>query len=112
MGLKELGFIVFISMGTYFLRFLPLRLSLKNRRISGDGNNLTTELIEVSGTSIIAALLVSSITLPEYVEALVYVLNLFLSSAAVILTCFIWKNPGLSVISGMLSFGLISYFFF
>ena len=101
--------VVLVGIGTFFLRYLPLKAGLSRPAKKKNGKDVWSEILEVSGISIIAALLVSSVEFPGKGENLNYLINVIISSGLVILTCFIWKNPGVSVICGIACFAALGF---
>jgi len=71
-------FISLIAIGTYFLRFLPLKASLQKAYEKENKKDMWSEILEISGISIIASLLVSSVSVPETGDALFHIINIFL----------------------------------
>ncbi len=109
MNFTEFTGIIVIGIGTYLLRYLPLKASILRSNGKDNKKDITTNIFEIAGISIVASLFVSSIDIPQICENFPYFLNVCISSVIVILICSKWKNPGLSVIVGIISFAILGF---
>lgn len=109
MNFNTFIWIFFIAIGTFLSRYLPLKTSLLRADKKNNAKDIWSQLFEVSGISIIASLLIISLSSQQNGENPLYSINVLISSLIVIGTCLLWKNPGASVIAGIVSFGIINF---
>jgi len=86
--------ILFVAVGTYFMRFLPLKWSGNSEKATG-----LNEFLDYSASALLAALFVTSL-----VEFPLRSLELAIRALAmlpVLFTYWRWKNLGLSVVLGI-----------
>ena len=97
------------ALGTYLLRAVPFLLSArKEKRIKNHPKiNLFFKLM---GPSMIASLLVTSIRLPNS-EDYFQILNYLIGFTGVGASYWLWKNPGICVLAGAISFSISQLFF-
>lgn len=95
-----------IALGTYLLRYLPLRAS--TRSLHGASNKAANlnRGFEIAGICVIAALFLHSVSLPEGSDPSFAAVRLIASLAAVAAASHAWKNPGVGVLGGILCFAL------
>ncbi len=95
-----------IALGTYLLRYLPLRASARNLHASSGRAARLNRGFEIAGICVIAALFLHSVSLPGNSTPAFAVLRLTASLAAVAATSHAWKNPGVGVLAGIFCFAL------
>ena len=97
------------ALGTYLIRAVPFLLSArrrKNKKITPRVNLF----FQLMGPSMIAALLVTSIRLPNS-EDYFQILNYLIGFTGVGASYWLWKNPGICVLAGIISFSVSQLFF-
>ena len=102
--------VLLAALGTYLIRAVPFLLSArkeKNRK-SPPHINLFFQLM---GPSMIAALLVTSIGSPLQTEDYSQILNYLIGFAGVGASYWLWKNPGICVLAGVVCFSVSQLFF-
>ena len=101
--------VLLAALGTYLIRAVPFLLSARKEKNSK--NHLQINLFfQLMGPSMIAALLVTSIRLPnseDYFQILNYLIGFIIVGASY----WLWKNPGICVIAGVISFSISQLFF-
>jgi branched-subunit amino acid transport protein len=95
-----------IALGTYLLRYLPLRASYRSLHASTNRAVVLNRAFEIAGICVIAALFLHSLSLPEGDAPSLAAVRLTVSLAAVAAASHIWKNPGVGVLLGILCFAL------
>ncbi len=110
MSLRLLSIILIVAAGTYCFRYFPLKAGIKKPAPKTQNRVFIDTLFEIAGTSIIAALFVNSVHLPQSENLLPYIIKFGTASAVVIGTGLIRKNAGLSVVSGIITFALLHFF--
>ena len=101
--------VLLAALGTYLLRAVPFLLSTRKEKFSKrlPQIKLFTQLM---GPSIIAALLVNSIGSLNS-ENHSQILNYIIGFSGVGISYWLWKNPGICVIAGIISFSVSQMFF-
>lgn len=110
MEIKLLLSMVLVGLATYFMRYLPFKAGFGGKFENSKNSEFFKEVLDVAGVCIIASLFTGSLSVPSGLTPTAYFSNVLISGAIVCLTCFLWKNPGLSVISGIFSFACFSFF--
>jgi len=95
-----------IALGTYLLRYLPLRASYRSLHASTNRAVVLNRAFEIAGISVIAALFLQSLSLPEGEAPSIAAVRLTVSLAAVGAASHAGKNPGVGVLTGILCFAL------
>ncbi len=95
-----------IALGTYVLRYLPLRASFKGLRASANKGATLNRAFEIAGICVIAALFLHSVSLPQGHPPFLAALRLVASLSVVAAVSHAWKNPGVGVLAGILCFAL------
>jgi branched-subunit amino acid transport protein len=105
---KNILAIIFVAVGTYLTRYLPIYLHNKLKLINPKNIKLITEILSYSSTSIISALFVTSfIKFPVVVED---VLISIISLIFVIIAYKKWNNLGISILIGVLACYILKTF--
>ncbi len=100
--------VLLAALGTYLIRAVPFLLSARKKKRS---NPLQINLFfQLMGPSMIAALLVNSIRLPNS-EDYFQILNYLIGFTGVGASYWLWKNPGICVLAGVISFSVSQLFF-
>ena len=97
------------SLGTYLIRAVPFLLSAR-KKIRIKNYPQIKLFFKLMGPSMIAALLVTSIEFPNS-EDYFQILNYLIGFAGVGASYWLWKNPGICVLAGVLSFSLSQLLF-
>ena len=100
--------VLIAALGTYLLRAVPFLLSARNDNSSKIHPKIKL-FFQLMGPSMIAALLVTSIGAPnsgEYFQ----ILNYLIGFAGVGASYWLWKNPGICVLAGVLCFSVSQLF--
>ncbi|MEF8824686.1 MAG: AzlD domain-containing protein [Desulfohalobiaceae bacterium] len=95
-----------IALGTYLLRYLPLRASARNLHAASNRAASLNRCFEIAGICVIAALFLHSVSLPGDSPPSIAAVRLTASLAAVAGASHAWKNPGVGVLAGILCFAL------
>ena len=104
--MRETIIIAAVALGTYLLRYLPLRASSgKLSATSSQAQNLNRGF-EIAGICVIAALFLSSLSLPEGQSPAIGAIRVAASLAVVAAAGYKWRNPGVGVLLGILCFAL------
>jgi branched-subunit amino acid transport protein len=104
---KNILAIIFVAVGTYLTRYLPIYLHNKLKLINSKNIKLINEILSYSSTSIISALFVTSfIKFPVVVEN---VLISIISLIFVIIAYKKWSNIGISILIGVLAYYITQY---
>ncbi|MBG55787.1 MAG: branched-chain amino acid transport [Deltaproteobacteria bacterium] len=101
--------ILLVAVGTYLIRAIPFILYARKGKKSKSHAKINL-FFRLMGPSMIAALLVTSIGAPNSEEYL-QILNYLIGFSAVGLSYWLWKNPGICVIAGVICFSLSQLFF-
>ena len=101
--------VLLAALGTYLIRAVPFLLSARKRKNSEKHQQISL-FLQLMGPSIIAALLVTSIGLPNS-EDYFQVLNYLIGFTGVGASYWLWKNPGICVLAGVISFSILQLFF-
>ena len=97
------------ALGTYLLRAVPFLLSARKEK-SRKNHPQINLFFKLMGPSMIAALLVTSIGFPNSGDNF-QILNYLIGFAGVGLSHWLWKNPGICVLAGVISFSISQLFF-
>ena len=101
--------VLLAALGTYLIRAVPFLLSARKEK-SGKNQPKINLFFQLMGPSMIAALLVTSIGLPNS-EDYFQVLNYLIGFTGVGASHWLWKNPGICVLVGIVFFSLSQLFF-
>jgi len=100
--------VLLAALGTYLIRAVPFLLSA--RKINSKNHTQINLFFQLMGPSMIAALLATSIEFPNSVDYF-QILNYLIGFAGVGVSHLLWKNPGICVLAGVLSFSVSQLFF-
>ena len=100
--------VLLAALGTYLIRAVPFIFSAKKGKSSKSPPQIKL-FFWLMGPSMIAALLVTSIGSPNS-EEYSKILNYLIGFAAVGVSYWLWKNPGICVIAGVICFSLSQLF--
>ena len=101
--------VLLAALGTYLIRAVPFLLSARKEKSSKNHPQINL-FFQLMGPSMIAALLVTSIGIPnseDYFQNLNYLIG-FVGVGA---SHWLWKNPGICVLAGVLSFSVSQLLF-
>ena len=101
--------VLLAALGTYLIRAVPFLLSTRKDKRSKNHPQIKL-FFQLMGPSMIAALLVTSIGLPNS-EDYFQVLNYLIGFTGVGASYWLWKNPGICVLAGVISFSVSQLFF-
>ena len=101
--------VLIAALGTYLIRAVPFLLSARKGKNSKKHPQINL-FFQLMGPSMIAALLVTSIGLPNS-EDYFQVLNYLIGFTGVGASYWLWKNPGICVLAGVVSFSVSQLFF-
>ena len=101
--------VLLAALGTYLIRAVPFLLSARKEKRSKKHPQINM-FFQMMGPSMIAALLVTSIRLPNP-EEYFQILNYLIGFTGVGASYWLWKNPGICVLTGVLSFSFSQLFF-
>ena len=101
--------VLMAALGTYLIRAVPFLLSARTEK-SRKSRPQINLFFQMMGPSMIAALLVTSIGLPNS-EEYSQILNYLLGFAGVGVSYWLWKNPGICVLLGVGCFSVSQLFF-
>ena len=101
--------ILLAALGTYLIRAVPFLLSARKKK-SSKNNPQIKLFFQLMGPSMIAALLVTSIGLPNS-EDYFQILNYLIGFIGVSASYWLWKNPGICVLAGVVFFSASQLFF-
>ena len=97
------------ALGTYLIRAVPFLLSTRKKKSSNNYPQIKL-FFQLMGPSMIAALLVTSTGFPNS-EDYLQILNYLIGFAGVGASYWLWKNPGICVLAGVLSFSVSQLLF-
>ena len=100
--------VLLAALGTYLIRAVPFLLSARKEKRSKNHPQINL-FFQLMGPSMIAALLVTSIGLPNS-EDYFKILNYLIGFTGVGTSYWLWKNPGICVLTGVLSFSFLQLF--
>ena len=101
---KILTAVFLLALATYLTRLVPLLLALKKQNTGQGVRKTIRQLFEYIAPSLIAALFVISITPLTTNISLDGGFHLGFALTAVLISHFIWKNPGISVLIGVAAY--------
>ena len=101
--------VLLAALGTYLIRAVPFLLSARKEKRSKNHPQINL-FFQLMGPSMIAALLVTSIGLPNS-EDYFHILNYLIGFTGVGASYWLWKNPGICVLAGVISFSVSHLFF-
>ena len=101
--------VLLAALGTYLIRAVPFLLSAR-KKIRIKNYPQIKLFFQLMGPSIIAALLVTSIGFPNS-EDYFQILNYLIGLAGVGASHWLWKNPGICVLAGVVCFSVSQLFF-
>ena len=101
--------VLLAALGTYLIRAVPFLLSARIKKNSKNHPQIKL-FFQLMGPSMIAALLVTSIGFPNS-EDYFQILNYLIGFAGVGASHWLWKNPGICILAGVLSFYVLQLFF-
>ena len=102
--------VLLAALGTYLIRAVPFLLSARKEKSSKNHPQINL-FFQLMGPSMIAALMVTSIGSPLQTENYSQILNYLIGFAGVGASYWLWKNPGICVLAGILSFSVSQLFF-
>ena len=102
--------VLLAALGTYLIRAVPFLLSTRKQKRSKNHPQIKL-FFQLMGPSMIAALLVTSIGSPLQTENYSQILNYLIGFAGVGASHWLWKNPGICVLAGVISFSVSQLFF-
>ena len=97
------------ALGTYLLRAVPFLISARKEKRSKNHPKINL-FFKLMGPSMIASLLVTSIRLPNS-EDYFQIFNYLIGFTGVGASYWLWKNPGICVLAGVISFSVSLLFF-
>ena len=100
--------VLLAALGTYLIRAVPFLLSARKEKRSKKHPKIKL-FFQLMGPSTIAALLVTSIQLPNS-EDYFQILNYLIGFTGVGASYWLWKNPGICVLAGVISFSVSQLF--
>ena len=98
-----------VALGTYLIRAVPFLLSTRKKKNSKNHPQIKL-FFQLMGPSIIAALLITSIRFPNS-EDYYQILNYLIGFVGVGTSYWLWKNPGICVLAGVLCFSVSQLYF-
>ena len=101
--------VLLAALGTYLIRAVPFLLSARKKKKSKKHPQINL-FFQLMGPSMIAALLVTSIGFQNS-EDYFQILNYLIGFAGVGASYWLWRNPGICVIAGVISFSISQLFF-
>ena len=101
--------VLLAALGTYLIRAVPFLLSARNNKNSKIRPQIKL-FFQLMGPSIIAALLVTSIGSLDS-EKYFLISYYLIGFAGVGASYWLWKNPGICVLAGVLCFSVTQLFF-
>ena len=101
--------VLMVGLGTYLIRAVPFLLSTKKLKNNKKHPQISL-FFQLMGPSMIAALLVTSIESQNSGNHL-QILNYFIGFAGVGASHWLWKNPGICVLVGVICFSVSQLFF-
>ena len=101
--------VLLTALGTYLIRAVPFLLSTRKEKRSKNHPQIKL-FFQLMGPAMITALLVTSIGFPNS-EDYFQILNYLTGFAGVGLSHWLWKNPGICVLAGVISFSVSQLFF-
>ena len=101
--------VLLAALGTYLIRAVPFLLSTR-KKIRIKNYPQIKLFFQLMGPSMIAALLVTSIEFPNS-ENYSQILNYLIGFAGEGASYRLWKNPGISVLAGVLCFSVSQLYF-
>ena len=101
--------VLLAALGTYLIRAVPLLLSKRKEKRSKNHPQIKL-FFQLMGPSMIAALLVTSTEFPNS-EDYFQILNYLIGFTGVGASYWLWKNPGICVLAGVLSFSVSQLLF-
>ena len=102
--------VLLAALGTYLIRAVPFLLSARKGK-SRKSRPQINLFFQMMGPSMIAALLVTSIGSPLQTEDYSQILNYLIGFAGVGASHWLWKNPGICVLAGVVCFSVSQLFF-
>ena len=102
--------VLLAALGTYLIRAVPFLLSARKEKSSKNHPQINL-FFQLMGPSMIAALLVTSTGFPLQSEDYSQILNYLIGFAGVGASYWLWKNPGICVLAGVLSFSVSQLLF-
>jgi len=101
--------VLLAALGTYLIRAVPFLLSARKEKSSKNHPQIN-QFFQLMGPSMIAALLVTSTGFPNSKDYF-QILNYLIGFAGVGASYWLWKNPGICVLAGVLSFSVSQLLF-
>ena len=101
--------VLLAALGTYLIRAVPFLLSARKGKNSKNHPQINL-FFQLMGPSMIAALLVTSTGFPNS-EDYSQILNYLIGFTGVGISYWLWKNPGICVLAGVVSFSVSQLFF-
>ena len=101
--------VLLAALGTYLIRAVPFLLSARKGKTIKNHPQINL-FFQLMGPSMIAALLVTSTGFPNS-EDYFQILNYLTGFTGVGASYWLWKNPGICVLAGVVSFSVSQLFF-
>ena len=101
--------VLLAALGTYLIRAVPFLLSTRKEK-SRKSRPQINLFFQLMGPSMIAALLVTSIEFPNSVDHF-QIFNYLIGFTGVGVSHWLWKNPGICVLAGVVCFSVSQLFF-
>ena len=101
--------VLLAALGTYLIRAVPFLLITRTKK-KGKKHTQINLFFQLMGPSMIVALLVTSLGSPN-LEDYFQILNYLSGFSGVGASYWLWKNPGICVLTGVLCFSLSQLFF-
>ena len=101
--------VLLAALGTYLIRAVPFLLSARKEKRSKTHPQINL-FFQLMGPSMIASLLVTCIGIPNS-EDNFQILNYLIGFTGVGASYWLWKNPGICVLAGVISFSVSQLFF-
>ena len=102
--------VLLAALGTYLIRAVPFLLSARKEK-SRKSRPQINLFFQLMGPSMIAALLVTSIGSPLQTEDYSQILNYLIGLTGVGANHWLWKNPGICVLAGVVCFSVSQLIF-
>ncbi len=102
--------VLLAALGTYLIRAVPFLLSARKGKNRKSRPQIKL-FFQLMGASMIAALLVTSIGSPLLTEDHSQIFNYLIGFAGAGASHWLWKNPGICVLAGVVCFSVSQLFF-
>ncbi len=98
--------VIFLAVGTYLTRFIPFYLSAKRQEAPHQPREIFQKIFIYIGPSLIASLVVISLSPLTPKIILGDFFRLVLGFIAITIAHIIWRNPGISVLLGIAAYAI------